>query len=215
MAYITKEMKNKPEIVFSLVEEGFRENFSIWVKNMGTFVREGTLADKDGKVNDIKALKFMKKEKFSEHYPYPDFSRQTTYDYKVLIDGEEYMLPMKSTAKMQLEQIIGTLKATGQNPLTTKFKLSYTGTGISRRYKVEIVANSSQPQLNITLPQQQVSVPTKPIVILPLTEIETQLVNYIKANHPTIEFEQVKDSFLKYNITEDRARAIFKQEMGR
>jgi hypothetical protein len=226
MPYINKEHRDKMLVGldFQLRDLSKKESYTVWNNNTSEFHREGQLTDMEGNVHELNETKFMKADEFKRLFP--GCNKNNKIERMVIIDGQEFTYPMPKSVDDQVEQTIAILNSTGINALQATFKVSKTGSGLSTRYQVAMGGQSTP----VATPSPQPTQDSMPIVVeeinatvesettanrepLVLTETEQQLVNALleqsKTAGRTFNFDEVKPTFIKYDITEDRAKLVW------
>lgn len=216
MPFLPKEIREQPEFAFKLVDYNEKEDYAVWDVNAKTFLRSGQMIDFEGKTHELKETKFMPGEQFKKLFP--GKAKSNRINREVIINEEQFTYGMPITVNNLLKQQIAAINAMGQNPLAFEFKVKRTGEGLKTRYEVSIAnsqqSSSSQP---VTISTQSQAGETRNTEQIVLTDVESQLVSAIRQKQieegRIYTFDQVKDNFIRYNITEARAKNIFVQEL--
>ena len=213
MAYITKEIKAKPEVIFKLKDLNVEDDYSIWDNNNKTFIKKGMVKTDDGTEYDVQETKFIPKAEFDSLFK--GCQKNNKYLREVLIEGELYKYPMPHSVNKQVADIVSTLLVTGQDPLDVTFKQTKTGSGIGTRYEVVLYQEESTQANEVKIDINPISTTTEesPREPLILNDTEKALVEAIKKNGSGFTFDQVKPHFLKYDIDERRARDVWMEEL--
>jgi len=201
-------MRDKTEVVFRIREMSGTPTYSVWDNSTRKFLRTGTIKDINGEEVNVEESKFIKAEDFKKLFP--NMNKNNKVRWKVVVNEEEFDWEMPITADRFLNGCIANVQAMGNKPMLVEYKLTKTGEKLATRYNVIIndTTGISEPvkiKLNI-----DESIVKDEIV---LTDLEKKIVTAIKGQGINLTFDQIKDTFLTYNIPEDRAKQIFKQEI--
>lgn len=222
MPFLPKEYRDKPELRIQLCDLNSKEDYAIWDNIAKAFIREGQMTDINGNVHELTATKFMPGKQFDELFPNKGKVNKVLRD--VVIDGQVFTYAMPRTVDTEIKRNIATITAMGGNTLVQTFLIKKTGAGLSTRYTVELEAPPTAP-VTAQIPQAQPVVESQPLVVTtetvvkaePMTDVEKTIVDAIKAKATEMgtkfTFDQVKENFVKYNVTEERAKQIFDVEL--
>jgi len=202
--------KGLTEGVFKIKTTSGKDSYSIWDNSNRTFLRDGFVTDVDGNQHQVKETKFIKAEEFTRLFP--NMNKNNKVRWEVIVDNEEKTWDAPKSVDQALNGCIANVTAMGQNPLMVDYKWSKTGEGLQTRYNVVIHNATAETPTPTETPNIEVNVPsvTEEIVI---NDTEKQIVDAIKGQGNGFTFDQLKDTFAKYNITEDRAKQIYEQEL--
>lgn len=201
-------MRDKTEVVFRIREMIGNPVYSVWDNSARKFIRTGIMKDIEGNDVNVEDSKFIKREDFKKLFP--NMNKNNKVRWKVVIDEEEFDWEMPITADRFLNGCIANVQAMGQKPLLVEYKLTKTGEKLATRYKVVINNTediSERIKIRLNIDEEQVKEG------IALTDTEKKIVTAIKEQGINLTFEQVKDTFLTYNVQEDRAKQIFEQEI--
>jgi hypothetical protein len=200
--------KGLTEGIFKIKTTSGKESYSVWDNSNRTFLRDGNITDVDGIVHPVKDTKFIKAEDFKRLFP--NMNKNNKVRWEIIIDSEEKTWEAPRSVDQALNGCIANVTAMGQNPVLVDYKWSKTGEGLSTRYQVQIHSATTPT----TSPEVKIEVGTPAIVEeIVLSDTETQIVNAIIGQGDGFTFDQLKDTFAKYNIAEDRAKQIYEQEL--
>lgn len=136
------------EMVFKLKDLECEEQYKIWDTETKTWYQgDDMLESKTGETIAVKQTKFIKTTVFQEYFP--GKRKNTQFMRTIVIGGEDKKFGFKKTANDDLDKLIGTLKATKQDPLQVSFKLTKTGSGKETRYQVAVADSSEEVQVNL------------------------------------------------------------------
>jgi hypothetical protein len=206
-------LKGKTEGVFKIKTTQGKESYSVWDNTNRRFMRDGNMTDNEGTEHPVQDTKYIKADDFTRMFP--SMNKNNKVRWEVIVDNEELTWEAPRSVDQALNGCIANVTAMGQSPMMVEYKWSKTGEGLSTRYTVVIhnqtaETPSTTPSSAIEL---NISTPSVPVEKVELTEIETSVVGAIKGQGNNFTFDQLKDTFLKYNITEERAKTIYEQEL--
>jgi len=233
MKFIPKEIRQKNEIIFSLLSQEGREDYSVWDNTKKTFLREGKITGTDGNEYDVKQTQFIARQRFNELFP--NMGKMVRFNYEVLIDGQEYIFPVPKTVATQIDQIVQTAITMGGSYKDLKLKLVREGTGLQTRYTVTVYNDNAPPQqstqplsVNLQQTQGEEKTPVNSLITgqasgnkvasspIQLSEHEQRVVDAIKQSMKDngiqpqdLKYDQIKDILLEQNIPENRGLDIF------
>lgn len=216
MAFLPKELAKKNGLVFNILDENVKEDFSIWDNNKGKFFRDGEFVAVDNTVYSFEQVKFMNAATFKANFP--DLRKSRKSLRQVMVNGVQYTWAMPMTASEKLSDLIGTIRGLGSNPFTTSFKMTYHGDGLGRKYNIEIVNNQSPVASNQSPTGISVTTTPQTATQFTLTEIEKKVVDAIRAylekeNLGKVSFEQLLPNFTRNGISEERSKLICSTEL--
>lgn len=202
-------IKGKTEGVFKIQNTNGKDSYSVWDNNNKRFLRDGNMTDSEGNEHNVQDTKFIKRDDFIKLFPH--MNKNNKVRWEVIVDGEVLTWEAPRSVDQGLSGCIANVIAMGQNPQLVEYKWSKTGQGLQTRYTVVLAGGESTPAdaPNI-IGGEEIIIPSEKIEI---SETEKQVVNAIKQQGQSFGFEQLKDTFLKYDISEERAKKIYEQEL--
>jgi len=202
-------IKGKTEGVFKIQNTNGKDSYSVWDNNNKRFLRDGNMTDSEGNEYNVQDTKFIKRDDFIKLFPH--MNKNNKVRWEVIVDGEVLTWEAPRSVDQGLSGCIANVIAMGQNPQLVEYKWSKTGQGLQTRYTVVLAGGESTPAdaPNI-IGEEEIIIPSEKIEI---SETEKQVVNAIKQQGQSFGFEQLKDTFLKYDISEERAKKIYEQEL--
>jgi hypothetical protein len=215
MPFLPKEHRDKTELKLQLCDLNSKEDYSVWDNTAKTFIREGQLTDIEGKVHELTATRWMPKVEFERLFPNKGKANKVLRE--VMVDGEIFTYSMPISVDTGIKQNIATITALGGNPLAQIFVIKKTGQGLQTRYEVTLDTTPQAPQPQVQAQPIAVTPQVTPQEEIVLNDVEKQLVDSIKAKATEMgvkfTFDQVKENFVKYNVTLERAQQVFNQEL--
>jgi len=197
MPFLT--LKNRDSVVFRLVSDKKKEDYSVFDIKQHVFLRGETIVESnDYRKIPVKETQFIAHDEFSGNFP--DLRKCKRILREVIFEGEDHTFPMPVTVDRELEKIMATVRATGKDPLTVSYKVIKHGTGIATRYLVELADRPVEVAI-----EEGKEIPEQ----IQLSETEQKLVHAIKERGSGFSFEQIKANFVSYEVPEDRAKQIY------
>lgn len=130
-------------MTFQLKDMGVQEDFTIWKawdkrsevmkdgagNEMQFPIRKGQLTTVKNEIKEFDDIKWMKKKDFEEAFMgedgKPNLSRNTRYIRNILVGGIEYKYGFTKTGNDKVVDLINSVQALGQNPLTVNFQQTF------------------------------------------------------------------------------------------
>jgi len=205
-------LKGKTEGVFKIKTTQGKESYSVWDNNNRRFMRDGHMTDNEGTEHPVQDTKYIKADDFNRMFP--NMNKNNKVRWEIIVNDEELTWEAPRSVDQALNGCIANVTAMGQSPMMVDYKWSKTGEGLSTRYQVQIHNQSAETPSTTAVPQIEVDIGT-PVATekVELNEIEASVVKAIGGQGSNFTFDQLKDTFLKYNITEERAKQIYEQEL--
>lgn len=135
----TSSLKDKEMLEFRPKNLNFKEKFSIWNDKEKKYIREGTqLGTEKGMQEVNKYIKLTDQEKVT-------YRRSLKYDIEVVIDGEDWMLPLPVTAKNGMQVEMDILRSMGKEPMHFNYFLRREGVGLNTKWFVKAGEDKGGP----------------------------------------------------------------------
>ena len=207
------DLRGKTEVIYGLMDENSKDSYSVWDKTNRTFIRTGQIPDKDGRMMDVGETRYISRDTFEKMFP--DYNKNNKVRRTVIMDGEPFDWDMPISVNKDIMQIIATLRGMEKSPLSVKYKTSWAGEGLSKRYTTILFNEGKQTEVAPISIGGEVPV-EKVEDKLALSENEKTLIDAIKTeatkrNVSMFTFEQLKDNFIKSGVEEPRAKILYEQ----